>query len=135
MGNEQLLIRDRTEMERKAIGARHLDDLDLVIGRHGQLVAVACHNLDGINQQHVCWRCVEAFNDADPQLRRTEVKWGGTYIMLHAKCESPRAFVQVKANFEGMQYRRAVANVARRSGSIADAAAKAKAGNPTGIVT
>lgn len=124
---QQILVRRETELEAKARGAVHMDDLDLVISpRDGALVAVAMKNLDGTSPQHVCWRCGGAFNEADPKLRRTEVKWGYSRIMLHAQCEkgAPRRMYQ--NNLEGMQYRRKLAETARKSQSIAAAAAESK---------
>ncbi len=127
MSNHNLLIRSETDLERKALGATHMDDLDLIISPFdGALVAVACKNLDGTGNQHVCWRCGKAFNESVPRFKRAEIKWGYSRILLHSGCESGAPSRLYSDNLEGMQYRRHLADAARKSNSIAAAAAGAR---------
>jgi hypothetical protein len=123
--NPNILVRSETALEAKALGATHMDDLDLIISpKDGALVAVAMKDL-GMGSQHVCWRCGKAFNDAIGPMRRTEVKLGYSRILLHAKCESNEPSLYVN-NLEGMQHRRELASAARVSKSVAAAAAESR---------
>lgn len=89
--------------EQKARGAEMLDDLDLVTGRQGQLVAVA--QKDG---RHVCWQCGDLFDGDVSKLRPTEVKLGTAYVLLHAQCINPKikSYASFTDRVRGLQARR-----------------------------
>jgi hypothetical protein len=110
----------KDEDQRVAENAVHMDDLDLIRNADGDLVAVAMKY-----GQHVCWRCGQGFNNAEPKLQRTEVKMGYSRILLHAQCEAgnpnPRLYFN---HLRGMQVRRDLARAARTSESVATAASE-----------
>lgn len=127
----EILFRRETADETLAVGATHLDDIDLVVSpRDNLLVIVAVKN-----GRHVCQQCGELFAEADFHLRPVEVLLypGSPRVMLHAKCQSKPS--KVHNVFKGLQIRRSIAKVAKSSeslykaaGSAVDAARKIVAG-------
>jgi len=116
-----ILIRKESQDEQKALGATHLDDIDLVPSeRDGRLVAVAMKH-----GMHVCWQCGEGFEDHVPARRFTEKRMGYSRVALHAECvngpkaRSVQSFTDV---VRGLQLRRGIAKIAKDTQSVADAA-------------
>ncbi len=97
--------------EQRAAGARHLDDIDMVISRHdGALVVVAVHN-----GQHVCQRCAEPFDENRQELKGTEMRTEGGRVLLHSKClnPSPTSFKRLMDNLRGHQVRRFITKTSK----------------------
>ncbi len=128
------------ENEKLAENATHLDDLTTFTGHHGQIVVCAQKNING-TLQRVCWQCGDGFHQGHPDLDGVEVQWGGTYICLHAACESGRARatrgkirlggrrptqVDFQRTVMGMQHRRSLARMDRASAGIRAAASEGR---------
>jgi hypothetical protein len=120
----EILIRQETQDEQKALGATHLDDVDLLPSiRDGRLVAVAMKA-----GCHVCWQCGDGFEDHLPARKYTEKQMGYSRVALHAECVNGGKVRSVKSFndvVEGLQVRRGIAKIAKDSQSVADAAEKA----------
>jgi hypothetical protein len=97
--------------EQRALGATHLDDIDLIfsereVGPWGRsLVAVAVKH-----GQHVCWQCGGPFDPQKSPLRAVEIKVQGASvpILLHAGCTGtrPKSFRSFTDIVRGLQARR-----------------------------
>lgn len=114
----EILIRRETADERLAVGATYMDDIDLIQSPiTGLLVMVAVKG-----GRHVCQQCGGHFIEGDNRLRGVEVSLapGSPKLLLHAKCEDKKIFIQNK--FRGLEIRRGLAKVARASIGIAEAA-------------
>ncbi len=114
----EILIRRETQDEQLAVGATYMDDIDLVLSpRDGLLVMVAVKG-----GRHVCQQCGGLFVESSMNLRATEVSLapGSPRLLLHAKCEQKRIFIQSK--FRGLEIRRGLARIAKASVGIAEAA-------------
>lgn len=97
--------------EQRAAGARHLDDIDMVISKHdGALVVVAIHK-----GQHVCQQCAEPFDDARDDLRGVEMRTTGGRVLLHSKCLNPHptSFRRLMDNVRGHQVRRFITKASK----------------------
>lgn len=115
-----ILFRRETADEQLAMGATHLDDLDLVPSKvDGRLCMVSIKN-----GRQVCQQCGNGFDESHPKLKRTEVSLapGSPPVILHVKCENPKMGT-VQRIFRGFEIRRKMARAARESASIEKAAA------------
>lgn len=68
--------------------ANQITELDMIQSlRDGSLVPVVMHY--GV---HVCWGCMEPFEEGDSKLRMTEIRTPGSTVRVavHAKCVDPR---------------------------------------------
>jgi len=125
-------VRRETQDEQLALGATHLDDVDLVysktvIGPWGPaLVAVAVKH-----GRHVCWQCGEGFIDEPRHKHRPEeIQMGFSRVLLHAGCVNPTRSVRKTFTnvLRGLHHRRELARAARASSSVAEAAETKKGG-------
>lgn len=108
----------RDEEQRIAEQSAHMDDVDLIMSPiDNKLVVVAMRE-----GQHVCQRCGEHFDPADPGLRGVEVHFDQARVLLHARCREGSSRIQVFQNLEGVQVRRRIAQMAKRTQAVADAA-------------
>jgi hypothetical protein len=114
--------------EKLAEGATHMDDIDMIQSPiDGALVVVAMKH-----GQHVCQICGGPFDEEDPRYRSQEVKMGGTRMLLHGRCHARHSragqnlFQICWDRFRGMQVRRSLAQAARQSQAVADAAGEKK---------
>lgn len=121
-GVEILFRRETVDDMRIGANAAHFDDVDLITTPDGKLGIVAIHK-----GRRVCQQCGGHFNESNPKLRMTPVYThpDAPPVFLHAKCEvpSPRIFTM----FKGLQVRRRVADIVKKSLGI-DKAAERKAG-------
>lgn len=117
----EILIRNETQDEQKALGATHLDDLDLLPSRRdGRLVAVAMKH-----GMHVCWQCGECFEDHVPARMFVEKQLGYSRVALHSGCTAGSKVRSVRSFDDlvrGLQVRRGMADIARKSQGVATAA-------------
>lgn len=107
-------IHIRSADEQAAMGATHMDDIDLIQSpRDGLLVIVAVKG-----GRHVCQLCGGTFDQSSRLLRGVEVSFspGSPKLLMHSGCESRKAQVQNK--FRGLEFRRKLASIARQSQSI-----------------
>ena len=68
--------------------ANQATELDMIQSpRDGSLVPIVMHH--GV---HVCWGCMEPFDDSDPKLRLEEYRAPGATVRvaIHKKCADPR---------------------------------------------
>jgi len=108
----------RSEDEQAALGATHMDDIDLITSpRDGLLVIVAVKG-----GRHVCQLCGGTFDESNPKLRGVEVSFspGSPKLLMHNGCESKK--IQVQNKFRGLEVRRNLARIARASSGIQQAA-------------
>lgn len=98
----------------------------------GELVPIVQHH--GV---HVCWGCMEPFDEVDPKLRMVAMRPPGSVVRvaIHAKCVNPenrklfsdmggsRELQSVDEVSRGLQLRRRVASVVKASANVAIAAA------------
>jgi hypothetical protein len=111
MGIEILFRRETADDYKVAADAAHFDGVDTVRDPvTGMLGLVAVQ--DG---RRICQQCGGHFNQSDRKLRMTPVY---TYpdappMFLHAKCEVPP--MKIFQLFKGLQKRREVANIVKKS--------------------
>lgn len=110
----------RDEEQKIAEQSSHMDDVDLIMSPiDGKLVIVAMQE-----GHHVCQRCGDLFDNADPGLQGVEVHFDQARVLLHARCRTSSSRIRVFQNLEGVQVRRRIAQMAKRTQAIADAAEK-----------
>lgn len=112
--------------------ANAVTELDMITSpRDGSLVPIVMHH--GI---HVCWGCMEPFDDAEPKLRLEEYRAPGATVRvaIHKKCADPRnrkifsdrgesrELQSVEEVSRGLRIRKAVARAVQPFVSAADAA-------------
>lgn len=118
----QFFFRDEDE-KRAAQSSSHMDDIDMIQSPiDGKLVVVAQSQ-----GRHVCQMCGELFDPTDSQLRGVEVHIGYSRVLLHAKCSGqPKRslYYRFHDNVRGVQVRRKLAEAARSSQTVAEAAEK-----------
>lgn len=119
----EILFRKETVDDLKiGANAAHFDDVDLIEGPDGKLGIVAIHN-----GRRVCQQCGGHFDQGNPKLRMTAVHThpDAPPVYLHAKCETPPS--RIFTMFRGLQIRRRVADIVKKSCGI-DQAAERKGG-------
>ena len=117
MGIEILFRRETADDYKVAASAAHFDGVDTVTGPDGKLGLVAVQN-----GRRICQQCGGHFNNSIPKLRMTPVHLypDAPPMYLHAKCEVPpmRIFTMLR----GLQVRRQVANIVKKSMGLDKAA-------------
>lgn len=121
----EILFRRETADDMKiGANAAHFDEVDTVTDpKTGMLGLVAVHQ-----GRRVCQQCGGFFNDGDRKLRMTPVYTfpEAPPVFLHAKCEVPPA--KIFTMFKGLQVRRRVASIVKKSMGVAEAAEASKEG-------
>jgi hypothetical protein len=115
-------LRDGDESRLK--NAQLADEMDLLysrnhIGPWGPEL-VACAMRDGA---HVCWYCMELFDDSKSKRRQIEVRHGYTLLLLHAGCvgKKPRTAQVFNDLVRGHQLRREATRVVKASVGLDEA--------------
>ena len=118
MGIEVLFRRETADDYKVAASAAHFDGVDTVTDpATNQLGLVAIQN-----GRRICQQCGGHFNSSNPKLRMHPVYLypEAPPMFLHAKCEVPP--IKVFQMLRGLQVRREVANIVKKSLGIDKAA-------------
>jgi len=114
----------RDEEQKIAEQSTHMDDIDLVMSPiDGKLVVVAMRG-----GEHVCQRCGGpiSIDSPDPKVKGVEVHFKEARVLLHPNCQSSSSRRLFFQNVQGVQVRRRIAQVAKQTQGLADAAENRK---------
>ena len=115
-----MLIQIKDQDIENAKHSNFLDDMETLRSPNGGHI-VCCAVKSGV---YVCWQCGEPFDPSVPGLSELEKRVGGPVpLYVHRKCwngpvKKPFSFIA-----KGLQVRRAVAEIVKKTIGIAEAAA------------